>query len=235
MSPPRLCPKLDRKNLLGLGALFGFIALSWLVFDRPIHSYMMTLDPVVRDVFRLVTEIGDSTWSIGAGLLLTLLFSAISRWSGGQKRAIARRLTGMAGFFLVSVLFSGISVSLIKNMIGRARPNTFDPARVFEFSPFSFDAAWASFPSGHSTTAMTVAVALALLWPRLTPFWLLLGVFGALSRVILGVHWPSDAIAGSAYGAICTLWVAQGFANRGWVFTGPARCFSWPLMQRFFR
>ena len=231
----KILPDFDLKFAGGL-VLFAVMVIATMAFvDSPVHDHVLTLGPGVQRVFLAVTEIGNSTWSILSGLILVVLFRLLVWTLRGPRKAIARRMMGMSGFFLTAVLTSGISVSLIKNSIGRARPNAFDPAHLLDFKPFAFDPNWASFPSGHSTTAMTVAVALALLWPRLTPFWLLLGVFGALSRVILGVHWPSDAIAGSAYGAICTLWVAQGFANRGWVFTGPARCFSWPLMQRFFR
>lgn len=231
----RLLPKFDGSFAVGLMLFVGLIAATMGFVDRPVHDYVLTFGPQVQRVFLAVTEIGNSTWSILAGLILVTLFRVVVWRSKGPQRVIARRMMGMAGFFLLSVLASGITVSLIKNSIGRARPNAFDPAHLFDFAPFAFDPNWASFPSGHSTTAMTVAVALCLLWPRLSPLWLIIGISGVFSRVILGVHWPSDALAGSAYGTLCTLAVAQVFANRGWVFTHPGPALTGRLWRRFWR
>lgn len=231
----RRMPTLDRKFFAGVVVFALMIVVLVGFVDRPVHDFALSLDSQVQQIFLLVTEIGNSAWSISAGLILVLLFRAVVWRALGRRQVIARRLQGMAGFVLTSILVSGISISLIKNSIGRARPNTFEPAHLLDFSPFSFDAAWASFPSGHSTTSMSLAVALCLLWPRLSWLWLLIGFSGALSRVMLGVHWPSDAVAGCAYGAICTLAVAQGFANRGWVFTQTGPAMSGRLWRGFIR
>jgi membrane-associated phospholipid phosphatase len=66
-------------------------------------------------------------------------------------------------------------------------------------------AATAAFPSGHATTAAAVAAALWWSWRRAS---LALGAFAvliALSRVWLGVHYPSDVVAGLALGAVLGL------------------------------
>ena len=56
--------------------------------------------------------------------------------------------------------------SLLKFIIGRARPRLFDQDGPFAFDMFGPGSAWASFPSGHTTTIMSCAMAFALLVPR---------------------------------------------------------------------
>jgi undecaprenyl-diphosphatase len=58
-----------------------------------------------------------------------------------------------------------------------------------------------SFPSGHSITAFAMAVCLGLFYPGLMPWLLFCAVSVALSRIVLGMHFLSDVIAGSAIGA----------------------------------
>lgn len=61
-----------------------------------------------------------------------------------------------------------------------------------------------SFPSGHSFTAMSCAALLFLNIPRRTTAWLMLliGAAAALSRAMVGAHWPLDILVGSAAGML---------------------------------
>ena len=59
-----------------------------------------------------------------------------------------------------------------------------------------------SFPSGHALNAFALAATLGLAVPILFPALLLLAVSIAASRVVLGVHFLTDALAGSALGAL---------------------------------
>jgi undecaprenyl-diphosphatase len=58
-----------------------------------------------------------------------------------------------------------------------------------------------SFPSGHSITAFAVAICIGLFYPQLQDALLFIAVCVAASRIILGLHFLSDVIAGSAIGA----------------------------------
>src|SRR6202041_3631994 len=64
-----------------------------------------------------------------------------------------------------------------------------------------------SFPSGHSITAFAVAVSVGLFYPHIEICLLVAALLIAGSRIILGMHFLSDVVAGSAIGA------ALGFAS----------------------
>ncbi len=92
---------------------------------------------------------------------------------------------------------------LIKNFIARERPcRAIEGIRLIVSCPRSF-----SMPSGHATSSFAVAAPLYYLtrdylhWAwRIIP--LLLASFIAFSRIYLGVHYPSDVLAGALLGAV---------------------------------
>ncbi|MCW2713140.1 MAG: putative phosphatase [Frankiales bacterium] len=88
----------------------------------------------------------------------------------------------------------------VKRVVRRPRPDLPDlPARGRTPSKLSF-------PSAHSASTFAAVTAFAPLLPRVP--WRLVGATMALSRVVLGVHYPSDVLAGAALG------VAVGSAGR---------------------
>ena len=92
---------------------------------------------------------------------------------------------------------SSIVDGALKNAIGRQRPPLVDP-RVHPLIPLPHDP---SMPSGHAMMAFAGATLLALVAPRLRWAFLALAVGVALSRVYLGVHFPSDVMVGAVIGA----------------------------------
>jgi membrane-associated phospholipid phosphatase len=140
--------------------------------------------------------------------------------SGLRPRLRARRAlrTLAAGYVFAAVALSGIIANLSKNIIGRARPKLFDETGSLSFDFWSGDSTWASFPSGHATTAMALGVALALLFPRLRWVLLCLGLWIALSRLFVGAHYPSDVIAGIMLGGITAWLMARALARRRLLF-----------------
>lgn len=93
---------------------------------------------------------------------------------------------------------SGTLVFLkLKRMARRRRPCAFEPhcwARLLPPDQFSF-------PSGHSITAFAVVVPVGTHYPTLMPSLLFCAASVALSRILLGMHFLSDVIAGSVLGA----------------------------------
>jgi undecaprenyl-diphosphatase len=158
--------------------------------DRDIYQALYAGGrPALIATARIVTAFGEPTVLIGAGFLLALWL-----WWGSRAR-LALALT--------SVIVFGRGLSEVqKYEIARARP-TLEPHLVIVQT--------SSFPSGHAASSMIFYLTLALaLTSRGRSRWLaaacavILSLLIGTSRVMLGVHWPSDVVGGWAFGA---LWV----------------------------
>jgi len=108
----------------------------------------------------------------------------------------------------------------LKDITDRTRPFVahpqIDPLYVVHSS---------SFPAGHAATAFAGATLLSYVAPKAMPGFFVLAVLIACSRVYVGVHYPSDVIAGAIVGAAVGA-VAIGvvaFARRRSATTGRAR------------
>jgi undecaprenyl-diphosphatase len=85
----------------------------------------------------------------------------------------------------------------LKRMTHRRRPSTLAPhCWVTRLPPDQF-----SFPSGHSITAFAVSVPLALFYPHIAWYLLFCAFSIAVSRVVLGMHFLSDVLAGCLIGS----------------------------------
>ena len=126
------------------------------------------------------------------------------------------RKPDLAAFMVVAVL-GGMAIShLLKEVFDRPRPDIDHAVRVFT----------ASFPSGHATLSAVTFLTLAALLTRVrarrgvklyfVSVAVLLTVLTGLSRVYLGVHYPSDVLAGwcvgSAWAILC--WAAALWLQR---------------------
>ena len=101
------------------------------------------------------------------------------------------------GAAALAVLAGIFSFKILKRAVGRRRPCTIEPhcwASLLPPDRFSF-------PSGHSITAFAVAVSLSAFYPAAFPVLLFCAASVAVSRVLLGMHFLSDVVAGSALGA----------------------------------
>lgn len=147
------------------------------------------LPSAVRDV----TALGSTT-VLTLVVLVTAGFLAL------------RRRFRSALLVLAATALGALCVTLVKALIARSRPDLVERL---------MDEASHSFPSGHAANSAIVYLTLAtLLFPvvrgwRMRGFvlavaMLLVGLIG-LSRVYLGVHWPSDVLAGWAFGSCWAL------------------------------
>lgn len=119
----------------------------------------------------------------------------------------------------LALLIAALLASLLKDVAGRTWPETWihnNPSWIkdhrFEFDPFHADAAYGSFPSGH-TTRMTAPF--AVLWQRLPRFrliWILPTALIMTGLITSDFHWVSDCIAGAWLGAACA-WVVLLFVR----------------------
>lgn len=190
----------------GFLLLFGYIAQEVvegepLAFDRrlmlalrnPADPAQPLGPPWVQEMARDITALGSHV------VLGTILFAVVIYLLLDRKRAAAWMV-------LASVLGGTALNTLLKLGFARPRPDLFAPAaRVFT----------ASFPSGHATLSAITYLTLAALLTRtqasrrLRVYFVGLGalltVMVGISRVYLGVHYPTDVLAGWCIGSAWAL------------------------------
>lgn len=207
-------------SLIGAG-LWAFAELADEVMEGDAHLFdrivLLALrspgdlnDPVGPAWFEEVVR--DFTAFGGVGVLTFILLAASGfLWLQGKHRTILLMMTVIPG--------GGILSFFLKLGFNRPRPELVPPEAYASFS---------SFPSGHSllaaATYLTIGVLLARIQPnRAVKIYLmfvaiLLTLIVGLSRIYLGVHWPTDVLAGWAMGGVWALmcWlVARWLERRG--------------------
>lgn len=198
-------------------ALAVWIAGHW--FDERLIRWARTAPPALVRFFTVITDIGTSGWMWVVGLPIAA-FAMLARGQGRGARLDAGLLViaQRALYLLATLAVSGLAAQIIKQIVGRGRPKLLDELGPFSFDAFSLRSTYASFPSGHATTAFAAAVALAYFLPRWRVPLLVLAAAIAVSRVMVGAHYPSDVIAGAFLGTLSAMFVARAFARRGIAF-----------------
>ncbi len=219
-----------RNNLEAGSILFllALVAALWLFFgvaDAVLEGDTSAIDEAILLAMRTPGETGNPVgppWleemgrdfsALGGVAVLGLITLIVAGYL-----ALQDHIRTM-GFLLASVAGGLVVSSLAKRFFERPRP---------DLVPHDSIVFTASFPSGHSmmaaVTYLTLAALLARIEPRRVVKLYLLTVAVALtigvgvSRVYLGVHWPSDVLAGWAAGAawaLLCLGVARWLARRG--------------------
>ncbi|WP_350333288.1 phosphatase PAP2 family protein [Coralliovum pocilloporae] len=202
---------------IGLFVIWFVIAI---LFDEAAVRWARALDPDTRGFFDAITDIAKSGPYIALSAIAMICLTDIRiRTDIPSIRQAAQQINALVAFCFVCVAGSGLLVTLLKRLIGRARPKHMDEHGVFAFDPIAFDASFASFPSGHATTGVALAVVIAFLIPRLTFAAAALGITLAVSRVVVGAHYPSDILFGGLFALVFCARMRSTFAQRGWLFT----------------
>ncbi|MFG2972771.1 phosphatase PAP2 family protein [Streptomyces sp. NPDC048331] len=184
--------------------LTALVVAGWrplLAYDervaRDLHAHAVT-HPSVTQFMRVLSDWVWDPWTIRA---LAAVACVLLWWRGDRRRALVVALVTLAA----SAVQQGLKV-----LVGRDRPVWSDPVD---------SAQYAAYPSGHAMTATVVCGLLLWLLPRPLPgvrvvaAWTVaaVSVLGVgFTRVYLGVHWPSDVLAGWLLGvalvALVTSW-----------------------------
>lgn len=182
-------------------ALFGGAIILIAGANVPLFLWLNAFGRATGDdLWAWITVLGDASAACAVGLFF------------------ARRRADLLWALVLALLLAALWVRGIKTLVDVKRPLVLGEA-VHVIGPAHRER---SFPSGHATTAFALAgvIALGLRRRRWTCAALALACLIAVSRSVVGVHWPLDLMA-SAFGG----WLAAVLAVR-WC----SRC-SWPLAQ----
>lgn len=212
--------------LAAIAIASGCVWLFFNIADEVVDGDTREVDQAILNFFRVPgdpSRIIGPTWlheavrdltALGSGTVLTIIVAivAMSLWMLREKHG---------AILIVVSTISGLIVSnLLKSVFGRERPD--------------FETVYAtmtnSFPSGHSMLSAVTFLTLGALLARIVDRWrlkvfffvvaVILTIGVGMSRVFLGVHFPSDVIAGWSLGAAwALLWSAIAFflQRRGYI------------------
>jgi undecaprenyl-diphosphatase len=206
----------------------NIVVIAFFVFDAPLGQAAKNLPAPLISIAGYVTDIGKLAWIlIAVATVLVTGYLVGRRLSGVRRKFRTVYLGQMACYIGLSVLSASIAVHILKFAIGRARPPLYEKEGILGAHPFNGDFLYQSFPSAHSAHIGALFMALALLFPRFRLVFLGLGLWLAATRVIIGVHYPSDVAAGLALGAWFAFATSVIFARFGLVFSVGLK--GWPL------
>ena len=171
-----------------------------------------------RAPFFFITDYGLSDWVLIPSLAVFILAIAAALLLRRLPRLVATELALLSGFVFLGVGVPGLVSAVLKRLIGRARPVEFETSGAFSFQSFVNDWQFQSFPSGHTTTAIALAFVIGFLWPRLFPLFFVIGAVVGISRVPVGMHYPTDVFGGLIVGMLGAYLVRNFFAHRHWLF-----------------
>lgn len=156
-------------------------------FDLKIISCIQSLKNEYLTVFyKMITIIADTYQSA----IITILIVAFLYIKKHYREAL---------FLAITMSACGIAMPLLKNIFSRERPDFY---RLIEINGYSF-------PSGHTTSATTMYLTLAIIvlsiMNKLNKYFIFsIAVIGIViigsSRIYLGVHYPTDVMAGICLG-----------------------------------
>ncbi|KAA2317121.1 PAP2 family protein [Pseudooceanicola sediminis] len=192
------------------GALWAFVALAAEMIEGDLHAFDQAVLLALRTPGDLNNPIGGSQvevamrdlTALGGVTVLTLISLSVLVF------LVLNRQRASAVFLGIAIIGGQALSHLAKLGFSRPRP---------DLVPHGVEVATASFPSGHSMMAAVTYLTLAVMLARsetqlgIRAFYItvaaVLAMLVGISRVYLGVHWPSDVLAGWTLGAAWALGV----------------------------
>lgn len=203
-----ISPGKNHTTLIWSGIAFVLIVIGFAGLDpwiyKNVSQQINTGNAASRDIYQSYKTV---FWSVR--IIPYVVFGTALWLIGVNKIGFGWRgvVASLAGFGV------GAGVANILQMaIGRMRPNALEAESHLSFhAPLS--GLWSDhadgFPSGEAAATMSLAATLCLIAPRLSWLWIGIGLLGPVIRVIPGMHYFSDVVAGAWVGMILAYLVGR--------------------------
>lgn len=194
------------------------IVLSYFFIDKSISLYFIEHADTYKTFGKEISRLGESHWYIAIALIGILYYKFIKTNELYKQRFL---------FLLYANIFSGLISVISKMLIGRLRPWKLenggdDFGFLLSQNPnFSFleninyqiemlvqnSTHYSSFPSGHTTTSLTVFTVVMILFPKQYYLWIPITLIAVSARILANDHFISDVLAGVLLGTLSTLFI----------------------------
>ena len=167
-------------------------------------------------IARFVTWFGQGGVVLYTTGVLIVIGLAISFALPGLASRLEVPIRRAISVFII-VAAAGLMDDALKIVFGRARPYLWLAGDDSGFGFLRYNAKFASFPSGHTTTSFAAALAFSMLWPRGKWWFLLAALLIGVSRIALDAHYLSDVIAGALLGSAVAVFLGKRLETLGWL------------------
>ncbi len=178
---------------IGIVILLGTLLITRTWFREADEQLFLWIHGIVGDLGD-----GPLVYLTELGSLYAMVALGIALWVTGRRR--------LGGPVLIALATSSIIGYAWKMAIARPRPYEVFP-QVLDLNEILIQ----SFPSGHSLVTFTVAGVMMVRCPRYANLMLVFAGLIAVSRVLIGAHFPFDVIAGAALGLL----IGKGVGGTG--------------------
>ncbi|WP_454785153.1 phosphatase PAP2 family protein [Legionella sp. WA2024007413] len=180
--------------------LFNFMKKPWVIIfyailvflayyfvDRSVATYFHQLDLETKlPILGILTALGKWVAYIVLFFVAGLYFRYIQVNPVYEQRS---------WYLLGCVLLANLVCLILKVVLSRARPELLFASNEFGFYWFQLSSKYWSFPSGHTTTVISLAAGFGALFPRYFYSLLVIALLVAASRILLCFHYLSDVMS----------------------------------------
>lgn len=165
------------------------LTITHKLIDNDIRFYQninqLSDSKFIYQSMKLITHLGSTAFAAALSLCLLIADNEVLH------------------FLIANLLVSQLIIHSIKRIINRPRPyKTLINAKAINPPRCKY-----SFPSGHSSSALTIALVLAQCFPLFSIFFIPFGILVGISRILLGFHYPSDVLAGFMISSLVFLFI----------------------------
>ncbi|KTD20512.1 phosphatase PAP2 family protein [Legionella israelensis] len=180
------------------------LVLCYIYFDKVIAVYFYQMDLRQFAWLSVVSLLGK--WQIASFLLfiIALYFHFFRPKSVWKNRS---------WFLFLCVIITNILASVLKLVLGRARPDLWIDAHLYGFYWFKFHRPYWSFPSGHTTTIFSLVAGLSIIFPRYLWLFFIAGLCIVSTRILLYHHYLSDVLS-TLYLTVIEVGLLKYFLNQ---------------------